>query len=214
MKKVYFVRHGQTDNNQLRVSGKGSDPLSKLGEKQAALVGPRLKELGIEVILSSTLKRAHQTAEIINETLHLPLETSALFVESKHAQGVEGKSFDDPETNIIRAQLKEYWADPTWKHSTEENYFDLSARAKEALDVIAKRPERIILLVTHGAFLRMLTWQILMGELLTPELTTKLHKAVAPTNTGVTVAEYSDDGHWLLVRYNDTIHLDPEKGTF
>lgn len=213
MKKIYIIRHGETDNNQARVSGQPHDPLSKRGENQASLVADRLTELEIEIVYGSVYKRAAHTAQIIADILHVPLELTPLFVESKNASAVLGKSLDDPEANAIRAELKAHWGDPNWKHSDEENFFDVSARAQEALNFLASQQADNIVVVTHGAFARMLVWKILLGDLLTPALSTQLYPRVVTHNTGVTVAEFTNDA-WKLIRFNDTVHLDPENSTW
>ncbi len=64
MTKLYFIRHGESTANALNVFAGTSDfPLSETGHAQAKLTAKYLADKGIDVIYSSDLKRAYQTAE-------------------------------------------------------------------------------------------------------------------------------------------------------
>ena len=66
----YFMRHGETDWNRLRVmQGHVDRPLTEVGLAQAAQVAPFVAKEPIVTICHSPLIRAHRTAEILNEGL-------------------------------------------------------------------------------------------------------------------------------------------------
>jgi len=66
MTKIYIIRHGKTDfNEQGRYMGRTDLSLNANGRKQAEKLEKHLKGLNIDVIISSPLKRAIETAEII-----------------------------------------------------------------------------------------------------------------------------------------------------
>lgn len=68
---ILIVRHGETDwNVQERVQGKADIPLNDKGREQAKATGELLKDEKIDIIISSPLKRAKETAEIINKNLN------------------------------------------------------------------------------------------------------------------------------------------------
>lgn len=65
---IYYIRHGETDFNKVgRVQGYLDIPLSKEGILQAQKARDDSENLEIDLIYCSTLLRARQTAEIINE---------------------------------------------------------------------------------------------------------------------------------------------------
>lgn len=65
--KILVVRHGLTDwNVERRIQGRTDVPLNQEGIKQAYVAKEKLKEEKIDLMVSSPLKRAKQTAEIIN----------------------------------------------------------------------------------------------------------------------------------------------------
>lgn len=74
-KTFFFIRHGQTDWNKIhRCMGQTDIPLNELGKSQAADAIHNLQPLGITHIISSPLKRAHETAMIVAQGLGLPCQ--------------------------------------------------------------------------------------------------------------------------------------------
>lgn len=71
---ILFVRHGETEHNkQDKMQGRLDIPLNEVGESQAKLTADKLKNQNIDVIYSSPLARAKQTAEIINQYHNKPI---------------------------------------------------------------------------------------------------------------------------------------------
>lgn len=70
----YFVRHGKTDwNKENKVMGQIDVPLNEVGIEQAHVIAQKISHLDISHIVSSTLKRAIQTAEIIAKATNKPI---------------------------------------------------------------------------------------------------------------------------------------------
>lgn len=70
--KIYFVRHGQTNNNHLRlIQGRIDAPLNSTGQKQAKTAGQTLKQTKVtfDKIISSPLSRALETASLVARKL-------------------------------------------------------------------------------------------------------------------------------------------------
>lgn len=64
--KLFFMRHGQsTYNMENKFTGWLDPPLSELGKKQSKEIAKELSQYNIDIVYSSTLLRAKQTAEII-----------------------------------------------------------------------------------------------------------------------------------------------------
>lgn len=67
--KLYFVRHGQTDwNIEHKIMGRTDIGLNDEGRRQAQVMREKLSAIHFDHILSSPLKRAAETAEIISQT--------------------------------------------------------------------------------------------------------------------------------------------------
>lgn len=71
-KRIFLLRHGETDWNAAgRVQGGGYDlDLNANGQQQAQLLAQELADIPLDVIASSHLKRAQQTADIVHEHQH------------------------------------------------------------------------------------------------------------------------------------------------
>jgi 2,3-bisphosphoglycerate-dependent phosphoglycerate mutase len=92
---LYLVRHGQSAGNaEGRFGGHGTTPLSELGRKQAELTAKILAKERIQVIYSSDLQRAVESAEPLAKLLKIQVHTSPAFRE-RHVGVLEGLTFDE-----------------------------------------------------------------------------------------------------------------------
>lgn len=65
--ELYVIRHGRVPSNDLGIiSGSNDEQLTDVGVKQAESMRERLKNLDFDALYSSNVKRAIQTAEIVN----------------------------------------------------------------------------------------------------------------------------------------------------
>src|ERR671924_450628 len=70
--KAVLVRHGETEHNANGIfQGYSPVPLSVLGRQQATLVAERLVSIRPQVLYSSDLRRAQESADIISQKLGL-----------------------------------------------------------------------------------------------------------------------------------------------
>lgn len=68
--EIYVIRHGQTEANaENRLQGRSDTPLTDTGKRQIKNVIAAVKRRGIEVLISSPLKRALDTAKLIAQEL-------------------------------------------------------------------------------------------------------------------------------------------------
>ena len=106
MKKttVYLIRHGQSESNLAKVfAGQMNVNLSELGHAQAERTSEYLSKIPVDVIWSSDLNRAYQTAQHTAEKKGLEIHTSPKLREI-FAGEWEGKSTaemkNDPESGF------------------------------------------------------------------------------------------------------------------
>lgn len=107
----YFLRHGQTEwNREGRLMGQQDIPLNLHGIKQAEEVAFILKESGVTIdrIVASPLLRAKQTAEIINDSLDVPIHfyTGLKEVHFGEAEG-KLKAYENLHTSWINGVTPE-----------------------------------------------------------------------------------------------------------
>ncbi|MFA6338758.1 MAG: histidine phosphatase family protein [Candidatus Paceibacterota bacterium] len=216
-KKIYFIRHGETENNATNVRQGPEGGLSDIGRNQAESVALRLSEFPIEAIISSPYERASETAQIIAKSLNLVVEYSVLLKERRNPPEVKGKSKEDPEVKRIMEIIDRNLHSRYYRYSDEENFDDLAKRAEKLLEYIEQRPEEYIILVTHGIFLKMLISYMLYRDNLRVEDYEKLNYDNKVNNTSITYCEYNSEEKntptkgWKLVIWDDHHHLTEEK---
>lgn len=73
MKQLYFVRHGLSEMNKLGVyAGRADTPLTETGRQQAKTAGEQARNLTMDCVVASPLKRALETAQIIAKEIDYP----------------------------------------------------------------------------------------------------------------------------------------------
>ena len=210
MKKIYFVRHGMTSGNEIRAYQKLDTPLSENGRVQANFLAERFSRIPFEVLISSPMERAQETARAIGKkTGHLVI-SETLFHEALRPSSVRGKSMKDKEVLEIIKITDSYWQMEGKRHSDEENFYDLKSRAIKALDYLLRRDEEIMVVVTHGQILKMLLAVMMMSESVQPDFWDKIDHFFFLKNTGITWIEYDNKenpNRWQLISWNDHAHL-------
>ena len=207
--RFYFIRHGETLLNAAHIRQGEEGGLSPKGRAQAKATGKALEGLGIRRIIASSYPRAQETANIINEHLHVPVISSPLLGERRNPTEIIGKSTDDPEVaRIIDLVDLSYHADD-YRYSDEENFEDMKERARKCLALLASQGVRDTAVVTHHKFLKMLLAYMLYRERLHAADFAKLSFFNPADNAGITVADYhplrffSRTRGWELVGYNE-----------
>ena len=201
MALFYFVRHGETEwNLEGRVCGRTDVLLSGAGRRQARLLARRLKSIPFEVMYSSPLRRALDTARIIGEaTGHAPSVDDRL-AELDYGTW-EGKTFEE----IRQADPAAYhaWvADPGRQAPPEgESGEQLVERAAPFLaDVALRHTHGNVLVVCHKTLSRLLACYILGVPL------SEYRRRVAVENAALNIFQHTEEG-WRLTLLNDTSHL-------
>ncbi|MCP6726541.1 MAG: histidine phosphatase family protein [Patescibacteria group bacterium] len=205
--KLYLVRHGESISN---VKGSIVQPLgselSEKGKEQAEILAKRFKDIPVDIILSSPLIRAKQTAEIIQGVIGKEVVYTDLLSERRNPSGFIGKDTEDPEFKKINKLLRDS-TDPSFHHSDEENLFDVKERAERLLEFVSSRKEEHILCVTHGVFLKIVIGSMEFGEHLTSKTICALQDFLRTNNTGITVCGKDDKRGWSMYTWNDHAHL-------
>lgn len=204
--KIYFVRHGQTKYNVLYIHQPENAELSELGIKQAKILAKRFSKIPINIIYSSPMKRAKQTAEIINKSLKKKIIYSNFLKERKGPSEFLGKRTDSPEVFKINKIRNLHENNPFWHYSDEENFIEFKARIKKFFNILPKTKKENILVVTHGGPIRMMIF-LMMGDEFAPQTFYKFSDLFKLNNTGITFCEKDKKGIWSVRTYNDHTHL-------
>lgn len=143
MTTFLFVRHGETDwNREGRFQGSRDIPLNVAGRQQARRLAARWN-LGGDLVLTSPLSRARETAELLATTVGLELRgTDERLVERHYGQG-EG---------LTLAERKERFPDGVIPGI--ESPETIQKRAWAFLDAMTlEHPGRTLVVVSHGGFI-------------------------------------------------------------
>lgn len=209
-KTVYFVRHGQSNDNAAAVMQSVHSPLSDLGKIQAGQIADRLAEIPFDTLIASPLKRTKQTARYISEKTHKEPHFSDLFVERVKPHVIDGKPFSDKAAVAIWHEWEESLFTPGKRVDDGENYDDITLRAHNALTYLESLPEQTIAVVTHGYFLRVLVAHVLLGSALSGDTMKHVIERTSIENTSLTVFHYEKLGEeavWHLAILNDHSHF-------
>ena len=157
-KKIVFVRHGKSIwNLELRYQGRTDIELCQEGIDGAFRVAKRLKQFPAEVIISSPLKRAFTTAEIIShECGGVPIEEDPLLIEANFGK-LEGKTIQE----VTERYGQEFFIN--WKKNLLDNTLfggesaeEVISRHQKFVKKLLERKEENIVLIGHGAEARAL----------------------------------------------------------
>ena len=148
---IYIVRLGQTEENLQRIlQGHMPGTLTEKGKEQVRKAAELLSREGIKFtrLVSSDLKRAMDSAQIISDKLNLPIIPMEILRESDWGK-FTGMSIAEA-TDKYRIDGK--WVFPEGTTETEEGIYE---RANKALVELQKQfADETIIVVTHGQFAR------------------------------------------------------------
>jgi 2,3-bisphosphoglycerate-dependent phosphoglycerate mutase len=198
MTTIGLIRHGITEWNSLgKAQGVSDIPLNEIGRKQATNLVDRLSiEEQWDMIITSDLSRAFETAEIIGSKLGLPISHIDERVREINCGEIEGTTEEQ--------RVKQWGSE--WRNLElgMEPFEDVSNRGIDFLkDIVCIYKGKRILVVSHGA---------LIGLTLQKLLPQKFQQTYID-NTSITILSNIKD-KWDCSLYNCRRHLNliPSKG--
>lgn len=152
--KILFVRHGESvDDIENRYGGSADFDLTEKGRKQISESAKKISSLDekFEIVLSSPLKRALQSAEIISNELGIEMDVFE-YLKERNLNGVL--------TGLVRSEAKKKYPEVVATHNRweyvdgSERAEDFKVRMKNAIKYLLKKEHRSLVAVTHGLFLK------------------------------------------------------------
>ena len=191
--KLILTRHGRTKGNESRINeGHLHGELSKEGKEQVKKLALRLKDEKIDVIYSSDLRRASDTAK---EIAKYHPKTQVHFTKELRegsAGDFEGKGYDEVD----------------WEHPPKnfESHEQIHKRVKKFADKIYRKHKNGTVLFVSHCFSNMALVAALFNE------SYKDMKKYRFNNTSVSIFEIKDGGQSQIHLLNCTKHLtNPDK---
>jgi len=199
--KLFLARHGLTDwNNDGRFQGQTDVPLNASGERQAEALGRKLAGEALDVIFTSDLARAVETAKAISTHQCCPIVIDQRLREIRFGKW-EGQTYAEIAHN-----------DPETLHAWETRVPRASGPGGEALDDLAKRVQSFLdelsanytgktgLIVAHGGTLTVMVC-LLLG------LPPNQYWQFRISQASLTEVMFSPPAKTILYYLNDTCHL-------
>ena len=197
--QLILIRHGETlSNKEKRIQGISDVELSTVGIEQAHLLALSLKDQPIEAIHTSPLKRAIQTAEIINEFHRKELQFHHDLMEMDYGdfEGVFLNKIMEVEKDFIDQWL----TDPaSIKMPNGESLTQLQERAWRALKRIINKEENA-LVVSHNFTIATIICHIKninLNEFVSACVGNASKTIVSIKKDGITIEAFNDRSHLL-----------------
>lgn len=147
--RILCIRHGQTTGDvEDRYGGDYDDHLSSEGQQQTAALALELRDKGIEVVYTSPLIRARETADGVARGM-CPIEVVPDLKERNRYGVLTG--LQKSEAQARYPELVQKVAD---RHATidgAESYEDFQLRIRRAFDaVVSHRAREVVAVAWHG----------------------------------------------------------------
>lgn len=148
MDHFYFIRHGETVwNVENKICGATDIELTEKGHEQAIETGKKILAEGIkaDMILTSPLVRAAETARHISEITGIPMRVEPRLIEQNF-----GRYESTPRDG---AEFHEAKKDMASRFGTGESMLQLAQRIYNLLDDV-KADDKVYMLVAHNGIAR------------------------------------------------------------
>ncbi|WP_372647976.1 histidine phosphatase family protein [Draconibacterium sp.] len=198
--EITIIRHGETVwNRQKRIQGQRNSKLSENGITQAQLVAKALAKREFDVLVSSDLERAVETANIINKQLVLPHEYNANLRERLF--GIfEGKNFAEIEEKYPEEFRRFKERDAGFVVPGGESIEQMYKRVTSEIEAISRKyKDQKVLIVSHGLVLEMMMYKTFNLKLDEP-------RAFSINNSSIS-SFYIDGDNWFLKEWGVIEHL-------
>ncbi|MFN0146093.1 MAG: histidine phosphatase family protein [Dehalococcoidia bacterium] len=197
--KLILIRHGESEGNAAGfVQGRLDFGLTALGRAQAEATAERLRGLKIDRLVSSPLKRAFDTASVFSAAIGIEIESEPGLMEYDMgaASGLTGPQIREKFPEMMAAWQK--GIRPTFPG--EEGRDEFHARVQDVLQRFAATKQTIAA-VAHGGVVSAVCYQVLGMD-------RSRRGSFETANCSITEVALDRAGHLVLVRQNDTCHLD------
>ena len=209
MTRVIIVRHCEAEGNKARVfQGHTDADVSENGRVQLELLSVRCRNMHMDAIYSSPLKRAYATAEAINRYHHLPIQIAPGLIGIGRGEWEGEKWVQLPDLYPEQAHA---WNCEPWNFATKngESMRHVYNRVWEAVCRIVKaNPGKTVCITSHGCAIRNLLCRCMNKPI------EELNTVDWVDNTGISIVDFDEEMHPQIVLLNDASHLTEETSTF
>ncbi len=158
--KISIVRHGETDLNRAkRLMGQRIDePLNEEGIRQAESLALNINDHEFDLILTSPLQRAYQTATIISQKTRTPVIKKQDLIERDFGS-LTGKTWEEMDQQVSADAID-------FKKTDLDQKYDYRPYGGECIDDVKKRfsnfikeikkdySDKRVLVIAHGGIIK------------------------------------------------------------
>ncbi len=151
---ITLMRHGRSRaDDEMVHEGRYDSPLTDVGRAQVRSRAEEWERAGVtfDLIFASTLVRAAESAQIVGETLGVPIEYDPDWMELDNGP-LAGLPFDEGRERYPRPDFSNPFQ-PYLASGEGESSWDLMIRGARALQRVVRRGGRSSLVVGHGGIL-------------------------------------------------------------
>ncbi len=184
--RLYIIRHGETEWNKVkRLQGQTDIPLAEEGIRLARETGKGMREEPIDLVISSPLTRAVQTAELLTEGRNIPILTDDRIIEISFGEW-EGQCI--LESDVLPSDFRRLFYEEPLNCMCPpggETFDEVRKRTGDFYRSLCENPEykdKNILISTHGAASRCLLTQFYEDK-------DDIWRGGVPKNCAVTVVD-------------------------
>ncbi len=201
--EIYIVRHGQTMwNKEKRLQGSVDIELNENGKELAIITGQNLADTHIDIIFSSPLKRAHETAKLIKNNRDIEIIVDDRLRELNFGS-MEGESYEKLYEEKTHG-FKYFFTEPHLYYPPEdgETLEHLVERAsnfmKDVIEPLAETCQRVMI-VAHGAMNKALMTHVKKHSL------EHFWSGGLQKNCNVIILDYTN-GHYTIIDETKTFY--------
>jgi probable phosphoglycerate mutase len=208
--RILLIRHGETAwNAERRLQGHLDIPLNDEGERQARLLADALASEPLDLLVSSDLQRARQTAQAVATLRGMPLLGEPALRERCYG-GFEGLLYSEIEqrfpAEFAAWQARDVDAVLPIGKNRGESFRQFYARATGAILALAQaHPGRTIAMVAHGGVLEC-AYRMACGL---PLETPRDFKVYNASINRFHIGFHIDGGRLALDSWGEVAHLRP-----
>ncbi len=202
MTTLYLVRHGESYSNlNGDYTGQQDSMLTETGYKQAGRILSYFNGIHIDVIYSSDLTRAYETALPISKVHRVPI------IKRKDLREIYGGQWEGVLFSEIGTLFPEDYA--KWENDMAESRCpggesvrEVCARALSAVEeIVRNHPDQSIVIASHGLLIRTLLTCWLTGDI------ANMKSVPWTPNASISKIEYND-GVFTPIEIGITDHLE------
>lgn len=209
MTKIYIVRHCEAAGNIDRVfHGLTDSNISENGQKQLDCLSLRFKDIKLDAVYASPLKRTRLTAGAVNKYHGLPIKIDPSLIEINGGV-IEGLPWK--ELPVKYPEYAKQWNLAPHEFAPEggESMLEVYQRGFDSVRNIAQQnPGKTVAVASHGCVIRNIICRAMNLEI------DNLNTVEWCDNTGVTLLQFDNELNCSLEFFNDISHLSEGLSTF